>query len=518
MRLGGSGAIIMEEETRKRRARGKPSGEGPRKSKKGPTDFQVRVGEEELGRIFLLRDGLDHSELLIQHADHYRDLNWVLEAGGGGVEPLDFSQSPEIWGERLLTMALAGVEVVLSIKTGLPSQLLVLETPRGETILDTYGEWRSPCRALAGENWEQHYFALPPATRVPVLGGVENFHIRIYGQGGLVPAPPSRRSEDGTLWTWLAPPWELPPDAPGPPIWEFLEDFGLLRESEELDPAAQVLPWDQVYALLAPHADLIRALLTPTASAPAYYRDLAHQARQAGINNPDVLYALLWHAPQGDARNSPERLAFIRELSAEAKPGADYGQVVAVAAPSPAVLSQEVPLPAPGPAPISQPSSNDLVEFMENRVVLDRSRYENMIYELAELTAKAEALQCRLEELEQRYQDAQPVASAAAMGSVDVFPVPGIKPQEFPFDPPVGSLPPRLKKKPLSSLKTVVQEFLKNNTDLAGNDESVRMLQFCLRNYIDLNPELNGLPLGEKLEMAGKMAREFLTQVSHRGV
>jgi hypothetical protein len=96
--------------------------------------------------------------------------------------------------------------------------------------------------------------------------------------------------------------------------------------------------------------------------------------------------------------------------------------------------------------------------------------------------------------------------------------VPGLKPREFPFDPPVGSLPPGVKKKPLSSLKTVVQEFLKNNTDLAADDESVRMLQFCLRNYIDLNPELNGLPLGEKLEMAGKMAREFLTQVIHRGV
>jgi hypothetical protein len=39
------------------------------------------------------------------------------------------------------------------------------------------------------------------------------------------------------------------------------------------------------------------------------------------------------------------------------------------------------------------------------------------------------------------------------------------------------------------------------------------MLQFCLRNYIDLNPSLNSLPLGEKLEMAGKMAREFLNQV-----
>jgi hypothetical protein len=108
----------------------------------------------------------------------------------------------------------------------------VLETPSGETLLDTYGEWRSPCRALAGEHWEQHYNALPPAARVPVFGEKENFHVRIYGQGGLVSAPPSRRSEDGTPWTWLAPPWEIPPDEPGSPLWEFLEDFGLLREQE----------------------------------------------------------------------------------------------------------------------------------------------------------------------------------------------------------------------------------------------------------------------------------------------
>jgi len=157
------------------------------------------------------------------------------------------------------------------------------------------------------------------------------------------------------------------------------------------------------------------------------------------------------------------------------------------------------------------------VEFMENRVILDRSRYESMVYELAELSAKAEALQRRLDEWERRYQDGQP-APASAMGSGEILQSPGLKSQEFPIDPPVGSLSPGLTKKPLSSLKTVVQEFLKNNTDLAADDESVRMLQFCLRNYIDLNPELNGLPLGEKLEMAGKMAREFMTQVSHRGV
>jgi hypothetical protein len=520
MKLSRSGAIIMVEETRKRRAKGEPPGKATRKGKKTPAlaDFQVRVGEGELGRIFHLRDGLDQSELFIQHADHYRDLNWVLEARGERVETLDFSQSSEVWTERLMTMALAGVEVGLRIKTGLPSRLLVLETPQGETLLDTYGEWRSPCRAQAGEYWEQHYFALPSASRVPVFGEVENFDVRIYGQGGLVLAPPSRRSEDGTIWTWLVPPWELPPDAPGPPIWEFLEDFGLLREAEELDPAARVMSWDQIYALIAPHEDLIRILLTPTVSVPGYYRELAHQAQQAEINDPDVLFALLWHAPQGDARSSPGRLAFIKELSVAAKSDADWGQVTSLPVSSPGDLPQEVPPPAPDPAAKSQPPSSDLVEFMENRVVLDRSRYESMIYELAELTAKAEALQRRLEEWERRYKNDQPAPAAAAMGSIEIFQVPGLKPREFPFDPPVGSLPPGVKKKPLSSLKTVVQEFLKNNTDLAADDESVRMLQFCLRNYIDLNPELNSLPLGEKLEMASKMAREFMTQVIHRGV
>jgi hypothetical protein len=151
---------------------------------------------------------------------------------------------------------------------------------------------------------------------------------------------------------------------------------------------------------------------------------------------------------------------------------------------------------------------------MENRVVLDRSRYESMIYELAELTAKAESLQRRLEEWEQRSEVSKPVQ---ARENQEVFQVPGDKPLEFPFDPAPGTPPPEQKKKPLSSLKTVAQEFLKNNADLAADEESVRMLQFCLRNYIDLNPELNSLPLKQKLEMAGKMARDFLNQVCHRG-
>ena len=238
----------------------------PDNGKEAPEEFQVRIGQEELGRIFHLRDSLDQSELLIQHADRYRELGWVLEARGEGAMTLDFSQSSDVWGERLMTLALAGVPVDLVVKTGLASRLLVLETPRGETLLDSYGEWRSHCRALAGEDREQHYFILPPASRVPVSGEIEDFQIRIYGEGGLVLTPPSRWANDGNFWTWVAPPWELPPEPPGAPVWEFLEDFGLLREAVELDPAAAVLPWDQVYTLIAPHEEVTRTLLAPAVS------------------------------------------------------------------------------------------------------------------------------------------------------------------------------------------------------------------------------------------------------------
>lgn len=482
--------------------------------KEGPEDFQVRIGQEELGRIFHLRDSLEQSETLIQHADRYRELGWILDPRGQGVESLDFSQSSEVWGERLMTLALAGVEVSLGIRTGLPSRLLVLETPRGETILDSYGEWRSTCRAVAGKDWEQYFYLLPPATRVPVSGELKNFQVRIYGQDGVVLAPPSRQPDTSHLWTWLTYPWEIPPDPLGPSLWEFLEDFGLLQEAVPTDLLREVLPWDRVYALIAPQEALIRTLVAPAASLPAYYQDLVHQARLAGIADPDVLFALLWHAPQGDARTSPDRLAYIRDLVAAATSKPSGGSDTPTRVGLGEAPFQETPpgtpfTPAGQPAPV-----NDLVDFMENRVVLDRSRYESMIYELAELTAKAEALQRRLNEWERRYEGNQ---SQAAMEPLALYSTSGLETHPFPFDPLVGSPPPDRPRQPLTSLKTVVKQFLKNNSDLAIDEEAVRMLQFCLRNYIDLNPELNGLPLGEKLEMAGKMAREFLLQVCHRG-
>ena len=131
--------------------------------------------------------------------------------------------------------------------------------------------------------------------------------------------PPSRRP-GGEPWIWLAAPWDLTPAPPGPPVWEFLEDFGLLPEAGAQDQAEELLSWDQVYGLIAPHRGVIHTLLTPAASVSAYYRQLAEEAQQAGITDSNSLFSLLWHAPKGVTRTSADCLTFIRELCDGAMP------------------------------------------------------------------------------------------------------------------------------------------------------------------------------------------------------
>ena len=117
-------------------------------NKVSPEDWSVRVGEEELGRIFHLRHSLDQSETLIHHGALYQELGWslvALEAETGEDSALDFSQSPEVWGERVMTLALAGVNLDLAVKTGEASHLLVLETPQGEVSLDPSHRARLRC-------------------------------------------------------------------------------------------------------------------------------------------------------------------------------------------------------------------------------------------------------------------------------------------------------------------------------------------------------------------------------------
>ncbi|HEY9072782.1 MAG TPA: hypothetical protein VIN67_01510, partial [Desulfobaccales bacterium] len=68
------------------------------------------------------------------------------------------------------------------------------------------------------------------------------------------------------------------------------------------------------------------------------------------------------------------------------------------------------------------------------------------------------------------------------------------------------------KNKILQEVKAMVQDFLNDNPDLAGDQGKIQMVLFCLKNYISINPDYAGLPFRDKLEKAGQMARSFLGQ------
>ena len=61
----------------------------------------------------------------------------------------------------------------------------------------------------------------------------------------------------------------------------------------------------------------------------------------------------------------------------------------------------------------------------------------------------------------------------------------------------------------LQEVQAAANEFLANNPDLATDRDKIRLVLFCLRNYVSINPECARLPFREKLEKAAKMARGF---------
>jgi len=79
-----------------------------RTDKLAPKDFSVRVGQEEIGRIFNLKENLDLKDLLVTYAPHYQQLGWVLvgiKSPDGAPLELDLSQPAEQFGPDSKTAA-----------------------------------------------------------------------------------------------------------------------------------------------------------------------------------------------------------------------------------------------------------------------------------------------------------------------------------------------------------------------------------------------------------------------------
>ena len=252
-------------------------------------DFSVRVGQEEIGRIFSLKENLDLKDLLVTYAPHYQKLGWVLvgmKSPEGSPLELDLSRPVELWSKQLSEMGADQGQVNIGIRTGKASNLLVLEVNKGEGALslDQCGEWRAACVAEMGGCREQHYYALPPEVQTPPSFFLAP-QVLIYGEGGLVLVPPSLEPQAREPWRWLQPPWEAPPQPPKPAVWQFLKEF---------IPAAMVTPevqsWKDIYQMIAPHGSLLKALLVPPGSQAEYYQGIINTALGLGFRDPALLF------------------------------------------------------------------------------------------------------------------------------------------------------------------------------------------------------------------------------------
>jgi hypothetical protein len=491
----------------------------------------VRIGQEEIGRILGLKENLDHNGLCLDFVDRYQSLGWsvvAMEARGGATPELDFSQPREVWSPKLADLGMKDIQVNIGIHTGKPSRLLVLEVNKGEGALslDELGEWRSECVAELGGR-EQHYYTLPPERLAPPSYFLAP-QVLIYGDGGLVLTPPSVEPQSLEPWRWRCPPWENPPSAPKPAVWQFIR-----KHIPPADPAAgvepQVLPWEEIYRHIAHYGVVLKALLLPAASPEAYYSGILTAALGVGISDPEVLLGLLWQAPHGDARTQAGRWEYLQDLVAaaprptgkvngEPDPNLIADLPAAITALnswsfqeknwSPEELAAlESQDPESGSGPKDATVSGQffrLLAGLGERVIMESCRYEAM--RGGKIMGPAELRRC-LKEWDQRYSPSLPgspeAPGAPAEGNQDcigdiaqawasVMPSQGLQEQE------------------LHSIQTAAQEFLSQNPDLAGDRQKMLMVIFCLKNYIAINPESAVLPFREKLEKAGKMARVFL--------
>jgi hypothetical protein len=445
----------------------------------------VRIGQEEVGRILSLKQNLDQGQVLVDQISQYQRMGWslaVLDAETGQELGLDFAGPFEAWSESLSDLSYEGVQVNLGLRTGSPSQLLVLEVNQGAgaLALDKYGEWRSDWVAEVGGSREQHYYTLPPGHQPPVSFFLAE-QVMVFGEGGLVMAPPSLASQANEPWRWRNPPGKSAPGHPSPAVWKFLQDL-----TRPVTPSeAQVPSWEEVYRQISPHDRVLQALLAPAASMEDYYLELLLAAHNAGLKEQQFLLGLLWHAPQGDARRRPERWEYLQALVAQV--GEERSATGGKAAPRLTLVTGGPPPPAMWPK------------------------------ESTEVLASVP-------------RDQHPLAEANGRENVGIEGGPGR--QEHPalkhFFHLLAALGERVIQEnsrhddPLFELGALAHHASELERDLTKGDQHLtaasdqkktELVEFFLKNYININPELGCLPAQVKLERAAKMARDFLEKM-----
>jgi hypothetical protein len=283
-----------------------------------PQSKSVKIHREEMESLLNLKSKLEHEDAVSTHAAEYQKLGWVLQAlnpQDGTVLNVDAGAAPGTWVNRLWEPGLPAPEINLAVQTGKRSRLMVLEVAKGpgEAILDQYGPWRAECIAVLGGGRERHFYAWQPLPLFDLasLGGATEF--RWYGEGQMIIVPPSMETERLENWQWLCPPWDTPPQYPGQPVVNFLQQH-LSREPQPR--SGLTLSWQEVYCLVSPFEPLLQALAASHPSMQSYYQGILGAAAAVGLKAPEVLLSVLRHAPRGDANQYPEGLAYLEELVA----------------------------------------------------------------------------------------------------------------------------------------------------------------------------------------------------------
>jgi hypothetical protein len=490
-------------------------------------EISIRIGQDEIGRIFNLKEHLDHNEVALSHASRYRRLGWIVEAidaASGAPLDLDLTQPHEEWSRRLTDLSMERVEVNLKVHTGSASRLLVLEVNRGEgaLLLDELGDWQAECVAAIGDQREQHYYILPPEASVPP-SYFQAPQVLIFGEGGMVLAPPSSEGRDQESWRWLQPPWEKPLGYPKPAVWKFLKDH--LPDTGEPD----VPSWQEIYRTVSSHGVILKALLFPAASPETYYQGIVKAALNQGLNDTRMLHGLVWHAPHGDARQNPERWEYLQQLLAQALEEKRQSLLPAVgreaAFGSEAVLAEvtsQLTKGSLGRSGYRAEGGNggskfdqsvkgqffQLLAGLGEKVISESCRYEAMLSGLGKGNRDVQSMVSEWE---------QAIGSPVTSPEQDPLLAQGGDPAPIEFEWAQAINLQNQKKLQWSEVQVATNEFLQSHPDLAANRNSIQIVLFCLKNYVSINPESARWSFREKLEKAGAMAREFqVEQVTER--
>ena len=275
-----------------------------------------KIQEEEFCRILDLRKNLQFSDVLIKHLSHYLSLGWPLTAVNAQSrvhQVINFQEPKETWSEKLIELGLDGVEINVGVRTGAASGLLILEVPKqGRGLPFRREDWSSDCVAEAGVDLEQHYYELPSGWRLPASFFLEPFEVKVFGEGDLVLAPPSLEPRTQANWRWLKAPWDSALSQPPPILRKIIKVAS--PDPESCLPAPVIPAWEKIYPAIAPHPNVLQALMSPAPTKESYYQRLLEAALAGGLQEPQLLLGLLWHAPLGDARERPQGREYLQQL------------------------------------------------------------------------------------------------------------------------------------------------------------------------------------------------------------